>query len=236
MSLIQKLTPLFILIALIGLGAAGFFAYKYQKSQKELQTIKTDPTSIQQAAQDQAKQLVAQVGKLIELPQGEDPTVATITDVDKLKDQPFFQNAKNGDKVLIYTNAKKAILYDPDANKIIDVAPVNIGSSSAQTQASSSGTLAQTKVVLRNGTTTTGLTNKIESQLKTSNPEVQVVTKENASNSNYDKTLVVVINTSSQTEANTLAKALSAQVSNLPAGETKPTNADILIIIGKDKT
>lgn len=33
---------------------------------------------------------------------------------------------KNGDKVLIYVKAKKAILYDPAKNIIVDVAPVNI--------------------------------------------------------------------------------------------------------------
>ena len=38
-------------------------------------------------------------------------------------------NAKVGFKVLIYTQAKKAILYDPGANKIVEVAPVNIGDS-----------------------------------------------------------------------------------------------------------
>ncbi len=83
------------------------------------------------------------MGRLITLPEGEEPTVATITDIEKLKDQTFFQKAKNGDKVIIYTNAKKAILYDPIARKIIDVAPVNIGTPSASA--------AQARIALRNG-------------------------------------------------------------------------------------
>ncbi len=70
--------------------------------------------------------LVVEVGKLIALPSDEKPTVATVTDLDKVKDQPFFKNAKNGDKVLIYTNAKKAILYRPGEKRIIEVGAVNI--------------------------------------------------------------------------------------------------------------
>ena len=74
--------------------------------------------------------LVNEVGKLITLPSDEKPTVATITDIEKLKDQPFFANAKNGDKVLIYTNAKKAILYRSEEKKIIEVGAVNINQTS----------------------------------------------------------------------------------------------------------
>ena len=83
--------------------------------------------TLPQAAQDEAKKLVADVGRLIVLPTNEQPTIATVADPDKLRDQPFFANAKKGDKVLIYTNAKKAILYDPVENKIVEVAPLNIG-------------------------------------------------------------------------------------------------------------
>jgi len=77
------------------------------------------------AAQAEANALLTQVGKLMELP-NETPTIATVSDVTKLKNQAFFSDAKNGDKVLIYVQAKKAILFRPSENKIIDVAPVNI--------------------------------------------------------------------------------------------------------------
>jgi hypothetical protein len=61
------------------------------------------------------------------LPTEELPIVATVADPEKLKGQAFFVNATKGDKVLIYNTAKKAILYSPTENKIVDVAPLSIG-------------------------------------------------------------------------------------------------------------
>jgi hypothetical protein len=78
------------------------------------------------AAQAEVDATVAKVGKLIALPTDEKPTVATVTDASKVSSQPFFQNAKNGDVVLIYTKAQKAILYSPSENKIVEVGAVNI--------------------------------------------------------------------------------------------------------------
>lgn len=74
--------------------------------------------------QEEVIKVVQAVGKLIVLPD-EVPTVATVTDLEKLKDQAFFKNAKIGDKVLIYLKAEKAILYDSESNKIIELAPLN---------------------------------------------------------------------------------------------------------------
>lgn len=76
---------------------------------------------------DEVRALVAQVGRIMVLPADETPTVATVADPEKLKDQEFFIDAKVGDKVLIYAGARKAILYDPVAKKIVNVAPINIG-------------------------------------------------------------------------------------------------------------
>ncbi len=61
------------------------------------------------------------------LPNGETPTIATVSDPEALKDQVFFVDAQKGDKVLIYSNAKKAILYRPGDDKIITIAPLNTG-------------------------------------------------------------------------------------------------------------
>lgn len=91
---------------------------------RELSVLKQDP---QRAAQEEAAMLTEKVGHHMVLPENEQPTIATVTDPEKLKDQPFFANAKIGSKVLIYTNAKKAILFDEENDKILEVAPLNIG-------------------------------------------------------------------------------------------------------------
>lgn len=80
----------------------------------------------QALAEAEAKGIAETVGQLMILPVGEVPTIATVIDPDKIKDQPFFANAEKDDKVLIYTIAKKAILYRPSANKIIEVSALNI--------------------------------------------------------------------------------------------------------------
>lgn len=220
--LVSKFAPWIVggVVAVLVLTGGGYYFYRQSQSQQPNQA------QTQRAAQEEVKKLVSEVGKLIDLPQGEEPTVATVTDVTKLKDQPFFQKAKNGNKVLIYTNAKKAILYDPTAKKVLDVAPINIGTGSAQT--------AQPKVVLRNGTTTTGLTTKVETELKKVVADLNVVAKENAVN-DYDKTMVVVLNDAGKDLAVNLAKLLDVSTSALPAGESKPKSGDILILLGKDR-
>lgn len=73
---------------------------------------------------DEISNIVEKVGEHMFLPLGENPTIATVSDPKALQGQSFFENAKTGDKVLIYANAKKAILYDPVADKIITIAPV----------------------------------------------------------------------------------------------------------------
>lgn len=114
----RKLVPYLLMASvLVAAGFAGYFWY-------EASALRKDP---QRAVQEETQKLLSNISALIVLPEGETPTVATVTDLETLKDQPFFAKAQIGDKVFIYTNSRKAILYNPATNKIVEVAPVNIG-------------------------------------------------------------------------------------------------------------
>lgn len=112
------------LLVLLAVLAAILGTVYVAKSKPELLGIPKD----QQIVDSQAdiSNLIKEVGKIIVLPDGETPTVATVTDLEKVKNQDFFARAQNGDKILIYPKAKKAFLYRPSEKKIIEVGMVNI--------------------------------------------------------------------------------------------------------------
>ena len=87
----------------------------------QMSDLKKDPLKIAQA---EINEVINNVGRIMILPKGETPKMATLTidDVNKLKTQSFFANAEVGDKVLVYSIARKVILYDPKINKIVEVA------------------------------------------------------------------------------------------------------------------
>lgn len=128
----------FLSTLLIAVVFAGLLIYFYSQNV----ALKVNP---QQVAQQEAQALLDKVGKLIVLPQGEVPTIATVVDPTQLGSQPFFANAQKGDKLILYTTAKKAILYNPTENKIVEVAPVNIGPAPAATTPAATSTKPKAK-------------------------------------------------------------------------------------------
>ena len=106
------------LLVFLALAAIFYFAaFQFLK-------IKNDSNAI---SQKEIKAITERIGKFMELPENEIPTLATVSDREKLKGQQFFLNAKNGDKVLVYPKAQKAILYRPSSGKIIEVANLTSG-------------------------------------------------------------------------------------------------------------
>ena len=114
MSNLRK-TIIFCLVILIGLVMWSYWFVN-----------KSNPKVITEA---QKKLIISNFSKIMILPQGEDPTVAIVEDVSKLKNQPFFTKAMNGDEVIIYPLAKKAILFRPKLGKIVDFAIINLTNS-----------------------------------------------------------------------------------------------------------
>jgi len=69
----------------------------------------------------EAQELVDAVGNHIMLPEDEFPAISTVTDIDKIKDQKVFEQAKSGDKILVYINKRNIIVYRPGEDKIVAV-------------------------------------------------------------------------------------------------------------------
>lgn len=217
----RKLKIGFAILLVIVIAAGAYYFYK--QSQKSQQLLK-DPTAAQQ---QEVKDVTSKVSKLMELPQGEDPSIVTVLDKEKLKDQVFFAKVENGDKVLIYTNAGQAILYRPSINKIINIAPINLG----QPQATG------IKMAVYNGTGTAGLITTFIGNIGKTTPNITIVDAANAAKSDYARSVVIDLTGKNTAIAKELAGLIGGDVSVLPAGETAPSadsGSDILVILGKN--
>lgn len=185
---------------------------------------------------DEIKKLEMEVGAIFDLPKGESPTVATVSDKAKLKGQSFFAKAENGDKVLIYTNAKKAILYRPSLGKIMEVSSLNLSVQPSPTGSAIEPTLSPTsvqtvRVSIYNGTKIPNLASNTEKTLTSTFFNIEVVETLNAEN-DYKKTIVVDVTGTNKDMVKKLADNLGGTVSVLPENEVKP-DADILIVLGE---
>lgn len=104
------LNILIIIVALVALSFGGYFYYKLHK--------------LESSDSKNAETVISKVSKLYLLPENENPTIATVSDPQALKDQNFFTLSEKGDKVLIFPKAGLAILYRPGLNKIIQTISV----------------------------------------------------------------------------------------------------------------
>lgn len=233
-------------IFLVLLASTIFFFYQYWQAQDLLKNP-------QKKAAEDLRNTITALGKLMVLP-NEQATLATVTDISKLAGQPFFINAQNGDKVIIFTQSKEAILYRPSANKIIAVSPISLGAPQA-TQSSQlniikteigpttatspepsvitpTATENKINVAIYNGTEISGLAVTTEKKLTQNISQVKVVKTGDAIN-NYSKTEIVDVKGDDKDLVNQIAQLLSGKVvSSLPSGEVS-SGADIVILLGK---
>lgn len=236
-------------ILIVGsLATAGYFYHQY----RDMKLAQKAPAQ----EQSEVEQLTTKISQFMELPQGEAPVLATVSDKGKLGSQAFFVKAENGDKILIYNKAGQAILYRPSSGKIINVAQATLGNQNEQAtqqaivpqEEMASGQPAEQQVAgeeavsdqqnrvvaLYNGTNKKGITQAFEEFLTKTFSQTEVVAKETAARQDYEKTLIIDVSGKQSALAQEMATNLSAEVQTLPEGEAAP-DADILIILGADR-
>lgn len=222
-KLIAIITGAIIMLLLIAVGI--FLFTRYQNGSSNL------GSSPEAGSAQENEELISKVGKLIMLP-SEAPDIATVTDVNQLQDQTVFRNAQNGDKVLIFTQAKRAIVYRPSQNIIVEVGNIVV----SPPEASSSATPGQEEtkevsVAVYNATSTAGYAGRVGNDLKSKFPNIQVIDTGNAVG-DYETTLVIDITGENKEIVSNIAKELGGEVGSLPEDEQAP-ESDILIILGQ---
>lgn len=115
-----------IIIGILILVIIAICSFIYFKYPQVLRIGKGDEqTKNEELAKTQARALLDKVSKLIILPTNEEPNIFEITDPETLiKQQQFFIGAEKGDKILIYQQLARAIVYSPSRNIIVNVGPI----------------------------------------------------------------------------------------------------------------
>lgn len=79
-------------------------------------------------AEQENKAMVEKARSLILLPDGVSPIIYTIEDPAMLaQEQSFFIGSEKGDKLLLYPNITKAVIYSPMRHIIVNAGPVDFG-------------------------------------------------------------------------------------------------------------
>lgn len=232
----RKISPktiIKILISVVFLGLAVssvFFYSRYKQEQRN------NPSH-------EILTLIATISKFMSLPD-EAPTLATITNKEELTSNALFKNAENGDKVLIFVKAQKAILYRPSEKKVIEVLPIYAADTSSPLALPPTPTpvpvnendtqknieTEELAIALYNGSDTQGITAKAEQIINSKYSNLRVVTKQKAQHI-YEQNIIVDLSKKNETLTQDLAQEFSAQRLSLPEGEEKP-KADVIIILG----
>lgn len=233
-------------VALVGCIAISIFIFFragiiiQRLREKNMSAAQTNP-------EKELADLVRRIQMIYLLPP-ETPQLATVTDAHALaSQQPFFARGQNGDKLLLFSQSRSAILYSPSRNIIVNAGPIDFGSPYGTTtiqppkisQRSSTNAPQERARTLeiRNGTTEHGKAATARDMF-VHNSLFTKIKITDASSHDYARTVIYAAHAFTgwqQAAINALALPLAATITPVfPAGE-KPTQADILVILGSNK-
>jgi hypothetical protein len=211
----KKKVPVMMLILIMIMIGEGVFGGIYFKKYNDLKA------SSSKSVEDKNKELVAKVGKVYQLPSGEEPVVLNVnkdpkeftTDQEKAFAKTF-KDLKKDDIILLYQKASLAIEWRPSENKVISTAPLAVATgtnvaliASAEGQA----TLTQT------------LTAKLPDEVRIGGKATPI--------GQYGSTTVIDMTGKKADVAKKVADAIGGTVSTaFPVGEKAPDGAEIVVI------
>lgn len=236
-----RFSPLAAALIVIVLVTAGILGAKQLWfSAPEKASVPQPPEAQTAATPEDVRALIAKVAKHISVKAEEDPTVATIQDIEILKRQnpAFYAEAQNGDRLLIWSD--KAVLYSSTRDLILSVLPISLPSSAVGQQAGQSTSTAaapetppteQATVEVRNGTGTAGMAKALNGKL--AELGLKTLTPTDAKKKDYAKTVIVKLTDKAlpQSLQAIQTAAGESEVGELPAGELA-SQADFLVIVG----
>jgi len=97
---------LLVVLCLAATATSAVFYKKYKDSQD--------------TSQAQQKRLVAQLAKVLDLPEAV-PTVVTVANKNKLTNKALAARVEDKDMLLIYSSTKRIVIYRPSISKVIDM-------------------------------------------------------------------------------------------------------------------
>lgn len=214
---------LFLVKVLIVFGGIAFLTVSYVRRNPEPFGLMKGPALMK----NEEKELVAEISKSLTLPEDEEPTVATVTDPEKLTDQFFFKDVEKGDRLLIYQNARKVILYRPSEKRVVEVGVVSVK------QGENAQISTSYKLVILNSTKDANIVSSLEYKLSEIDKNVSV-TEKNSSVLTYNESFLVDVKGDKKDLASKLASGFAVKEGTMPDAE-REYDADFILVIGADK-
>lgn len=158
--------------------------------------------------------VVAVVNKNLGISGDSNPAVLSVVDENKVA-QPFLDDSKNGDKVLLYYKAKKSVLFRPSTGAVIRQGAF---------------TPPDAKIFLRLGTADYTKLEEIKTKISAIS-DIDITSEDTSPKKDYKGITLVNVSDRYDEQASRLSSVLGVQPVLMPRGETIP-DADFLIIVG----
>ena len=226
-------------IVIIGLIVGGWLAFTGRIQLDD--TVKTDV----EQTQVETDGLLDKISKHMILPSSERPVLATIIDADKLSlEDPFYVGSVDGDKLLIWSAEKRAIIYSPSRDIVINMGPIIFEGTMPEQKVSQEEVVPSAQVVesvddeeeiqeplkiqVLNGSGIKGAAGELADGLACD--EIEIVATANAS-VDYEELMVISI---SDRDLTIIKDKLGVNpIKEIPEGEEYQEGIDALIIIGE---